>query len=326
MPQDKTLLSYLGSFSRGAKRQGAKVKQNDKGNYYYTTLSGYNYFGNGDVYDSKTGKLISTDSQLRREYNQALRFMNPNTNQPINKNAKTSKPKTEQIGKYTRLTMNSPIKGTYYRWVLTYPGYDPNRTKVYAPPAGWPGFIDKEVQEGDWVLKPDRTKVHVSTRRLTPTNAPKAKKVSVNNTQTDTTKSGSDITYDGGQSPGVEVIGPKQKTRRTNSSKRTTSTKENEKITVGDQNKSYVPEEFTPQIMQGVSIPPVVPNMPKTIEVPQVSTPGNFNRRDIRNLLRTKGIDPYYEVGALQRRALRRYLNGEPVAGEYQDFINKIMQ
>ena len=79
--------------------------------------------------------------------------------------------------------------------------------------------------------------------------------------------------------------------------------------------------------MQGVSIPPIVPNIPETtIEVPQVNTPGNFNRRDIRNLLRAKGIDPYYEVGALQRRALRRYLNGEPIAGEYQDFINKIMQ
>ena len=57
-----------------------------------------------------------------------------------------------------------------------------------------------------------------------------------------------------------------------------------------------------------------------------MNTPGNFNRRDIRNLLRNKGIDPYYEIGGLQRRALRRYLNGEPVSGEYQDFINKIMQ
>ena len=74
-----------------------------------------------------------------------------------------------------------------------------------------------------------------------------------------------------------------------------------------------------------VSVIPSI-NIPETIEVPQVSTPGNFNRRDIRNLLRSKGIDPYYEIGGLQRRALRRYLNGEPVSGEYQDFINKIMQ
>lgn len=74
-----------------------------------------------------------------------------------------------------------------------------------------------------------------------------------------------------------------------------------------------------------VSVIPSI-NIPETIEVPQVNTPGNFSRRDIRNLLRSKGIDPYYEIGGLQRRALRRYLNGEPVSGEYQDFINKIMQ
>lgn len=232
-------------------------------------------------------------------------------------NAKTSKPKTEQIGKYTRLTMNSPIKGTYYRWVLTYPGYDPNR--VYAPPAGWSGFIDKEVREGDWILKPDGTKVHVSARGLTPTNTPKTKKVSVNGTQTNTAESN-------------KINNTKSNTQtnttKSGSAKRDTSAKENKQINVGDgyQNKSYVPEEFTPQTMQGVPIPSVVPNIPKTIEVPQVSTSGNFNRRDIRSLLRTKRIDPYYEVGALQRRALRRYLNGEPVAGEYQDFINKIMQ
>ena len=74
-----------------------------------------------------------------------------------------------------------------------------------------------------------------------------------------------------------------------------------------------------------VSVIPSI-NIPETIEVPQVNTPGNFSRRDIRNLLRSKGINPYYEIGGLQRRALRRYLNGEPVSGEYQDFINKIMQ
>ena len=74
-----------------------------------------------------------------------------------------------------------------------------------------------------------------------------------------------------------------------------------------------------------VSVIPSI-NIPETIEVPQVNTPGNFSRRDIRDLLRSKGIDPYYEIGGLQRRALRRYLNGEPVSGEYQDFINKIMQ
>ena len=74
-----------------------------------------------------------------------------------------------------------------------------------------------------------------------------------------------------------------------------------------------------------VSVIPSI-NIPETIKVPQVNTPGNFSRRDIRNLLRSKGIDPYYEIGGLQRRALRRYLNGEPVSGEYQDFINKIMQ
>ena len=229
---------------------------------------------------------------------------------------KTQTPQREQIGNYIR-EKNRSLFGSGYRW------YDVNL------PVGrrYVG-LDKEIRVGDWILKPNGTKVSVSARGLAPTNTSRVNKVSVNgtntvksNTQTNTTNSGSDITYDAGWLPEVTVIGPKQKTRRANSFRRNTKNitfslpTNNDGITLQEASIDNSPVSVIPSI-----------NIPETIEVPQVNTPGNFSRRDIRNLLRSKGIDPYYEIGGLQRRALRRYLNGEPVSGEYQDFINKIMQ
>lgn len=165
-------------------------------------------------------------------------------------------------------------------------------------------------------------------------------------------------TINGGQLPEVVVIGKRPKkeggqsginqgrtggaprNRRTSSPRRRQQGQIN--IGGGYQEKAYTPETgLNPEIIERVAAQPpqgmTIPfpeqitnptfTAPETIEVPQVgNAPGTFTRRDVRNMLRAKGINPYYEIGGLQRRALRRYLNGEPVAGEYQDFINKIMQ
>ena len=131
---------------------------------------------------------------------------------------KTQTPQREQIGNYIR-EKNRSLFGSGYRW------YDINL------PVGrrYVG-LDKEIRVGDWILKPNGTKVSVSARGLAPINTPKTKKVSVNgtnavksNTQINTTNSGSDITYDTGRLPEVTVIGPKQKTGRANSFRRNTS-------------------------------------------------------------------------------------------------------
>lgn len=153
------------------------------------------------------------------------------------------------------------------------------------------------------------------------------------------------VTINGGQLPEVVVIGQRPKSKsakgQTNTgNRRGGSSRRQQRVNVGGgyYDKAYTPgvgvnpEMIVASPPQGVAIPlsqelvSPTPNIPETIEVPQVSTPGTFTRRDVRNMLRAKGINPYYEIGGLQRRALRRYLNGEPVAGEYQDFINKIMQ
>lgn len=259
---------------------------------------------------------------------------------------KTSTPKVERIGNYVR-EKNRSLFGSGYRW------YDVN-----LPVGRHYVFLDKEARVGDWILKPNGTKVQVNARGLAPTAkaTTTTKKSTISTPKQGNSNSGVN-TIDGGQLPEVVVIGKRPKKEgsqsRTNQgrtggasrNRRTGSPRRNRQgqinIGGGYQEKAYTPETgLNPEIVErvavqppqgmAISFPEQITNptftAPETIEVPQVNVPGTFTRRDIRNMLRAKGISPYYEIGGLQRRALRRYLNGEPVAGEYQDFINKIMQ
>ena len=62
-----------------------------------------------------------------------------------------------------------------------------------------------------------------------------------------------------------------------------------------------------------IPIPPI--NTPETIQVPQ--TPIHYTRKMVRDYLRAKGEHPY-DYGALNRRALRHYLNGDkPIKQKY---------
>ena len=264
---------------------------------------------------------------------------------------KTSTPKVERIGNYVR-EKNRSLFGSGYRW------YDVN-----LPVGRHYVFLDKEARVGDWILKPDGTKVSVNARGLAPstTSTPKPKVNSTSNqsnknrtsNQSNGTNSGvqpkAAVQPNSEQSKGSRIASgtaqqPKvtvnSRSQANTGNRRRSSSRGQQRVNVGGgyQDKAYTPgvgvnpEMIVASPPQGVAIPlsqelvSPTPNIPETIEVPQVSTPGTFTRRDVRNMLRAKGINPYYEIGGLQRRALRRYLNGEPVAGEYQDFINKIMQ
>ena len=64
----------------------------------------------------------------------------------------------------------------------------------------------------------------------------------------------------------------------------------------------------------------------QSVENPQIHVPVNhYNRRTTRELIRAKGLNPYH-MGSLQRKQLRKYLNGELTADQVSPTVLSIAQ
>ena len=123
--------------------------------------------------------------------------------------------------------------------------------------------------------------------------------------------------------------GGKKKKKKEESNKKTDkyNIREERKIIVNNQPVQRKPIQRKPTVVRPFpdqELPEVVvianrpsytadfaPKEPVEETIPQIHVPVNhYNRRTTRELIRAKGLNPYH-MGSLQRKQLRKYLNGE---------------
>ena len=222
----------------------------------------------------------------------------------------TSALRREFQGKYRRV--NYPAAGGW-QWIDAYSGQP----------------ITQEITVGDYILKPDGSKVSLAARRMNTQRA----RASVKPVQSQPVQSGTTTT----PKPVVNI--PQRSTRKTTAAPRpriqtrspqTTTTPTLQTVkesTLNNFNQTFdneianlgapeIPVNVTPGIEeQLIETPSTTINETPSITINE--TPTNFNRTQTRQKLREMGYNPY-QFGGLQRRSYRRYLNNQATEKDLQ--------
>lgn len=230
-----------------------------------------------------------------------------------------NKPQREFQGRYRRV--NYPAAGGW-QWIDAQSGIP----------------ITQEIIVGNYILKPDGSKVSLAARRMNTQRARASVKpvqsqpVQSQSVQSRTTTAPKTVINTFQRSNRRTTVTPKTtvtpRTRVQTRSSQTTPTLQTVKeSTLNNFNQMFdseianlgapeIPVNVTPGIEeQLIETPSTTINETPSITVNE--TPINFNRTQIRQKLREMGYNPY-QFGGLQRRSYRRYLNNQATEKDLQ--------